>query len=202
MYTIKTITPPAAEPVTVDELKAQMRVSTGVEDDLFAAYITSAREMFEALTLRAVMTTTFRQHCPYLTGPIYLMRGEVQTIDSVKYYDVADQLQTASGYYTDTISTPSSVFFLNYPNVSTYKSPVAYVDFTAGWEADQVPAMVKTAIRLLAAHYYEYREAFGTDNLNELPMGFKAVCDQYKLGLQGNWHATERTDNPLFYLPG
>ena len=50
-------TPPAGEPVSPADLKAQLRVTTDVEDDLLAALITAARERLEAeLGVRVLLT--------------------------------------------------------------------------------------------------------------------------------------------------
>ena len=187
MYTIETITPPATEPVSVAELKDHLHMNHDDEDTQLAQFITSARELFESWTGRAVHPTGFRQHVPYLNSRIYLMRAPVTAITAVKYYDAEDQLQTASGYYTDRISTPASVWFQSYPVTSPTITPKAFVEFTAGWDEAAVPEGVKLAIKLLAGHYYDHREAFGTDNLTALPMGFRSVCDQYKTGLIGPW---------------
>jgi uncharacterized phiE125 gp8 family phage protein len=83
------------------------------------------------------------------------------------------------------ISCPGSVWLDSYPVTSSTKSPKAYVEFEAGWEPEQVPEMAKTAIKLLAAHYYENRNSHSETSLETVPMGFKAVCEQFKTGLMG-----------------
>lgn len=189
MYTLVVITPPATEPVTVAELNSHLRLNDTSEDALLAAFITTARTIFEEATGRAVVTTGFRQHVPTLNAPVHLMKYPLGTITAVKYYDTNGTLQTAnpSTYYTDTVSVPAQVWFDNYPSTSTTKKPAAYVEFTAGWATATVPETVKLAIKLLAGHFYHNREAYTELNLEELPHGFRAVCDLYKTGLIGNW---------------
>lgn len=185
MYTIEVITPPATEPVSVNELKAQLRLNDDSEDTLLSAYIKTARELFEAYTGRAVHPTTFRQHVPYFNSRVYLMKSQARSIASVKYWDQDDNLQTVGSYSSDVISCPGSVWLESYPITSRSKHPKAYVQFEAGWDTDKVPEMAKTAIKLLAAHYYENRNSHSETNLQTVPMGFKAVCDGYKTGLIG-----------------
>jgi len=187
MYQLVEITPPATEPVTVDELKSHLRLNDDSEDDLLSAFITTARIMFEEATGRAVVSTEYRQHVPILAAPVYLMKYPVISVDSVKYYDQDGTLQTAnsSTYHADTISIPATIRFDSYPTTSSTISPVAYVEFTAGWAT--VPEPVKLAIKLLAGHYYQNREAYTETDLDELPKGFRAVCDLYETGLIGNW---------------
>lgn len=189
MYTVQITTPPSTEPVTVDELKAQLRLNDDSEDTLLAEYIQIAREFFEAYTMRAVHPTTFRQYLDRLETDINLMRSQVRSVVSVKYYDTNGTLQTLStnDYTTDTVSCPGTVTIHNLPAVSSTKSPVAYVEFSAGWDTDKVPKMVKSAIRLLAAHFYQHREAHTENPIEALPFGFRAVCDQYMTGTFGPW---------------
>jgi len=185
MYTLEVITPPATEPVSVADLKAHLRLNDDSEDALLSGFVTTARILFEEATGRAVVSTQFRQHVPTLAAPVYLMKYPVLTVDAVKYHDGDDNLQTASTHRTDTISVPAQVWFDDYPTTSATKKPVAYVEFTAGWAT--VPEPVKIAIKLLAGHYYQNREAFIEASLDELPHGFRAVCNLYKTGLVGPW---------------
>jgi uncharacterized phiE125 gp8 family phage protein len=62
-----------------------------------------------------------------------------------------------------------------------------YVDFVAGaWaDVDGMPDDVVLAILLLAAHFYANRESHTELNLNELPQGFKRVCNKYLSGKGG-----------------
>lgn len=187
MYTLQVLTPPASEPVTVADMHAQLRLNDSSEDTLLATYISAAREMFEKMTLRTILPTTYRQHVPYFTSAVTLMMAPVTSIIGVSYWDKDETLQTAS-VRSDTISLPGTVWMDTYPVTSPNKNPKAFVDYVAGWvNLAAVPAQVKTAIMLLAAHYYEHRESSTTDILNEVPIGFRAVCDQYKTGLVGSW---------------
>ena len=47
--------------------------------------------------------------------------------------------------------------------------------------------MVIRAVKLLAAHYYEHREAYTADKLEEIPLGWSAVVAKFKLGISGDW---------------
>lgn len=187
-YTV--ITPPTIEPVTLQELKDHLRLNDNSEDAALNGYIKTAREFFEAYTRRFLMAQTIRQYIHELGYSTYLYGGKVNAINSVKYWDTANVLQTLStnAYSTDIESIPASIWVMSVPVVSVTKRPPAYVEYTAGYAtANEVPAMIKTAIKLLAAHYYEQRNSHIENTLDELPMGFKAVCDQFKTGVMGDW---------------
>lgn len=183
---IEVLTPPAAEPVTLAELKNAIRTNTGTAEDAdLTGYLVAAREQFELETGRAVMPTTFRQWLPGL-GRITLRRGKVLSLVQVKYYDQADVLQTLTGLELDAAGIPAEVYLQSgaYPATRSTRLRPAYVDFIAGWpNAAAVPLSVKTAIKLLAAHYYANREAYTEGQLVELPRGFTYVCGLWDTGL-------------------
>lgn len=208
MYTIATITPPASEPVTTASLKLYLHLNTSYEDTLLGDCITTARQMFEHHTQRQCVTATLRQYVQHIAHThrhfdhvaefqgniagnvypsIYLMRGDVQSVSSVHYYDPSGNLQADTTYSTDLIGNPSRVYWpAGLPSITTALPHVAYCDFVAGWTS--VPVDVCTAIRLLAAHYFDQRSAYTTDNLKELPQGFAVVCAKYTLALSGTWN--------------
>lgn len=59
MYTgLRLVTPPAAEPITVDQLRRHARIDTAEFDDLLAVYISTARTLAEQFLGRALYTQT------------------------------------------------------------------------------------------------------------------------------------------------
>jgi len=54
------LTPPAAEPVTLADAKAWLRVEHDDDDDVIAALIAGARSHVEAQTRRALITQSWR----------------------------------------------------------------------------------------------------------------------------------------------
>ncbi|HXM32309.1 MAG TPA: head-tail connector protein [Chthoniobacterales bacterium] len=117
-----TVTPPTAEPVTLDEAKLHLRV-TGTDDDAYiAGLITAARQLEEKIQNRAFLTTTFRMQLDsfpdlpnatlkffvptysvesylaraisLMSGPLRLFRSPCQSVTSIKYLDNNGVLQT------------------------------------------------------------------------------------------------------------
>jgi uncharacterized phiE125 gp8 family phage protein len=191
---IEVLTPPDAEPVEAAELAAHLRLNTGTaEYEALDAFIRSARELFERSTGRAVLPTQFRQWLPRFCAPVDLLRGPVTAIDAVGYLDADGDEQALDGeegeYAADLTGIPAVVYVPDgaYPVLHADTLRPAWIDFTAGWEAssggNEVPEVVVTAIKLLAAHYYRFRESYTEAPLRDLPQGFQAVVNLYDTGL-------------------
>jgi uncharacterized phiE125 gp8 family phage protein len=201
MYSLQVITPPASEPVTLTQLKLQLRLNPSVivEDNMLTLAITTARQEFEFKTHRCVMPTTVRQYAsklphdhwryhemfhPLTLTSVYLMAGDVQSIASV-------MIRNADGSYTaDTTNTadltcvPERIYWLTPPTVQPI-GPVLYVQYVAGFAV--LPVDVQQAILLRAAHLYEQRSSETSDNLKPIAGGFDAVCAKYERGNFGPW---------------
>lgn len=101
--------------------------------------------------------------------------------------------EAVAGWSADLSTPPARVTLAGIPAaVATAAgvpvSPVGYVEYTAGWPtAGAVPPLVRTALMLLAGHWYEHREAYREGALAELPMGWRRVVDRYRTGLSGDW---------------
>jgi len=82
-------TPPAREPLGVQEVKTYLRVddlTDTSEDDYLSAIITAAREYCEAFQNRAYITQTWQMSFDYWPSQVIeLPRGNLKTIQSVSY---------------------------------------------------------------------------------------------------------------------
>ena len=190
---IETVTEPAAEPLTVAELKhdASLNLEGNAHDAMLGRFIATARQLFEIETDgRIVIATVFRQHLTQWPedGVIRLQRGKVTAVASVTYYDAEDELQTLNeaDYSLDLTGIPGLVLVENMPALSGSKLRPITVQFTAGWaDAASVPADVKQAVFNLAAHLVINRESHSETDLKAVPMGFARLCDRYRTGLKG-----------------
>ena len=90
--------PPLAEPMTLAELKAHLRIDATDEDDLLEGLIRVARAHLETLTGTALMTQGFRLALDdWPRGDvIQLMKSPVQTIDTILVYDADGVAQEQS----------------------------------------------------------------------------------------------------------
>lgn len=165
--TIKIITPPAIEPVTLAEAVLHTRADETEDQPLITALITAAREYCEKYSGRAYITQTIRASFDsWPLFPIRLPRPPLAAVDSVKYYgeDNAEYTLDAASYYTDTDSEPGRIAIasgISLPATTLRDINAVQITYTAGYgaAATAVPQRVKQAIMLLVAHWYESREA-------------------------------------------
>jgi uncharacterized phiE125 gp8 family phage protein len=124
-WSIATVTPPYAEPVTVNEAKAHVKADADVteEDSLIAVQISAARDYVETATgacrsrQRVMIATTFDLKLDFFAGgSIHLPRVPLVSLVSITYVDVAGLTQTV----------PSTVYTVDYANA---KIDLAYSQY-------------------------------------------------------------------------
>lgn len=188
---LKLITAPAAEPVTLTEAKLHLRVDHDTEDDLITDLIVAAREKAEHLTGRALITQTWdRVLDAFPAGGIELGMPPVQSITSISYVDTsgATVALVADDYTLDNTTDPGwlipSAALGAWP--STYDAAnVVTVRFVAGYGASgaSVPATIRQFILLELGTMYKLRESIVAGvSLSELPGVYhERLLDRYRL---------------------
>jgi uncharacterized phiE125 gp8 family phage protein len=169
-------TPPAEEPLTLDEAKLHLRIVAGdtAEDALVTSAVQAAREYAEESTGRALVTQTWTltmDAFPTRGGAIALERAPVQSVTSVKYIDAAgtEQALTAgTDYVVDAASEPARIALAPdamWPSTQSGRINAVTVVFVAGYGlAAAVPEILKGAMKLHVGDMHEHREetAIGT----------------------------------------
>lgn len=160
------VTPPAAEPVTLAEAKAHLRVEVTDDDAIITALIAAARALAEQETGRSLITQTWRRTHDQFPDSVRLDRGPVQSVTSVKYLEsVAGEQTTLSpaSYIVDSASAPGWVqpaYGFDWPDVWPEINAVE-VTYVTGYGADgtAIPEPIKLWVKLMVGHYYANREA-------------------------------------------
>jgi uncharacterized phiE125 gp8 family phage protein len=176
---------PASEPITVAQLKQHSRVTSAAEDTLCAQMIAAARRWCESYTKRVFINQTWDLFLDYFPcALIELPMGKLQAITHVKYKDDQGVLQTldTSKYQYSTagiVGRLAPAYEQVWPATRPVLDAVQIrAVFGYGADADAVPANIKQAIYLLAAHFYQNREALivgsGVD-AKEVPLGVKSL---------------------------
>lgn len=160
---LQLVTPPASEPLTTDEAKAQLRLEHNEDDTLVAALVVEARECAEAFTNRALLTQTWKLLLPGFCAKIDLPKPPLQSVASVKYLDASGVEQTLDPSRYEVISDANQAFIIpaygaSWPTVREQMGAVR-VTFVAGYgTAADVPQTFKQAMAIYLAQRYEDRE--------------------------------------------
>ncbi|MEL7489083.1 MAG: head-tail connector protein [Pseudomonadota bacterium] len=177
------LAPPTAEPVSLDEIKAHLRVTHADEDGLIAGLAVAARQTVEARAGLALMAQRWRlslDRAPSET--VILPLAPVASIDAVSVIGAAGDFETVSvSKYEAATGSPGRVrCAAPWPRPSVALGGVR-IDFTAGWaDAGAVPDDLKQAIKLLAAQFYETREAAGAERVYRIPGAVDALTAPYR----------------------
>lgn len=161
---LQLITPPAVEPVTLDEAKAHLKVDTAYDDALITALIAAARARAEWHTGRAFVTQSW---VLWLDGwpagnCVEIPLPPLQAVTSLTTYalDDAATVLDASLFQVDIASSPARVTLKSPAAIAnTRKLNAIAIAFDAGYgdAASDVPQAIRTAILEMIAELYTNR---------------------------------------------
>ena len=146
--------------------------ATSVEDSLLTDIITSAREHVEDITRRALFTQTWDAYldafpdADFIKLPFGNLQDAAGTAPVITYKDSASTPHTmtvATDYIVETNGEACGRIVLPYgvswPSFTPYSSNPIKITFVVGWKtAADIPSRIKSAIKMLCADLYEYRE--------------------------------------------
>ena len=163
-YRIQAVTPPPVEPLELDEVKAHLRIESGLadEDGVIGDLIATAREACERFTGRALVRRSLKLSLdawPRVTAAapaegwsegaliegqpraVELPHPPLLAVDSVTLYGEADQatLWPASNYYVDAASEPGRLVARSgvaWPSATRAANAVEIV-YQAGYAPDE-----------------------------------------------------------------
>lgn len=181
-------TAPVAEPVTTAEAKAWANISTSTDDVAVDFMIKAAREYVELFSGRALMQQTWNLTLDKFPKEINPPKPPLQSVASIKYTHTdgtADTLLASTEYKTDIKTEPGRIreaFDKSWPATRSEMNAVT-VKFVAGYaDAASVPEALKSAIKMIVAHWYNNREATLVGlKIDDMPYGVKALVRQERI---------------------
>ncbi|MFH1731832.1 MAG: head-tail connector protein [Planctomycetota bacterium] len=181
-------TEPALEPLTREQIKEHCRITETEEHPLIDAWITAARQRCEQFTNRTLITTSWRLTLDAFPAVVHLPRPPIQSpLTSVKYYDGSGVQQTlaAANYQLDAESEPGRLvpaYGLTWPTTRSMLNAVEVI-YKAGYGLTRatVPALLLVGMKMLVAHWYEHREQFTPEQMNEVPEAVQAIFWQFRI---------------------
>lgn len=175
----------ASEPVSLQEAKAQLRITDDTsEDALIQSFISSARAYVESESGFVFVRRQFTESHNYWPSYLTIGRRPLITVDSIDYTDTNGTTQTIddADYYVALARgrvTPLGAW----PTLGT--GGVASVAYTAGFaegeQAEEVD-LARQAILLLVGHWHSNREAVSMDQNQpyEVPFAARALIDRFR----------------------
>jgi uncharacterized phiE125 gp8 family phage protein len=162
------VTAPIIEPVDVTEARDHARYSQTNNDAALGRFLIAARQAAEDYMARALLTQTWKLVLNDFYNEMYLpMAWPLQSVTTVKYYDLNATLQTLSStvYDVDTSSRPGRVTLAvnqTWPTlVSLRRAGRVEITYVAGYTAaNLVPEKIKNGIRMYLSYLDSNRDGY------------------------------------------
>lgn len=151
---------PSQTPVSLDELKARLRITNGEEDSLLSGYLKAATDYCQEYQWAQYCTATFVERFDRFPPYFCPQRNPIISVTSLAYVDTAQQSQTltvTTHYTVDSYSKPARIVpAYNYTWPATYGHiNDVTLTYTAGYgNPSDVPEEIRHAILLKAAQQY------------------------------------------------
>lgn len=203
--TVRVVTPPTVEPVTLAEAKEHLRFDTSLgsyQDALISALITAVRIYAENYTRRALVQQTLEYTCDEFPEEFVLPMPNLLAVDHIKYvdYDGALQSLASSVYQVDYNSVPGRIklaYNQTWPSlVRCTDYNAVRVQYLAGYAAvgsptdddalrAGVPEVVKQWMKIRLANYHALPQSIITGTIvSAMPRDFcDALLDSVCVGI-------------------
>lgn len=193
---LRRVTEPAAEPLTLAETKTHLRIEHDADDVLIGTLITAAREFAEEYLDATLIHTQWQMSFDVFPAHIELPRPPVAVAAGFTDVTLAYTTDTQAGvtlpsneYRVDRNSRPGVLRPLygdSWPShLADYNS--ISVTWWAGYGADgsAVPRRIRHAMLMLLTHFYEHRSSVLSGQgfiASEMPQGPMMLLDSAKFG--------------------
>lgn len=179
---------PAVPLLTIEDVKAHLRVDHAGEDALIYGLIDAAAahlDGYSGIMGRALITQTWAVDFPTFTNRINVPLGPIQSA-TIQYYDSLNTQQTLATSVYAVLSDglgPYVALKYNQQWPQTYtRDDAVRITWVAGYgTAAAVPAAIRAAALLLIGHWYANREAVNVGNItSELPIAVAALLAPFR----------------------
>lgn len=200
-FTLAGSPPAPVEPVTLEQVKAALKIADdSAEDLLLTGWITAARALFEHATERQIITAEWEETIQGTPAfrQIELLRPPLTHVVSVTYDDdagvahlidpadyrvhlsaVADTSSPPALLPIDPYCRPGSIEILSglWPTTRALK-----IRRVCGYGATplDVPPLVHATLYTLVGHFYKYRELTSAEIVRTIPFGADLLMASFK----------------------
>ena len=191
------ISAPSIRPVELEELRQHCRIDAAAEEDaLLGIYLDSAVSILDGYSGslgRCLINQVWRVDlgCWPVNRRVAFRFPDVSSV-SVSYQDAGGSQESLPNteYWLEPVATGTSLVFspdAALPELYSVQRPDRVsVSMHCGYgaTADAVPMALRLAVMMLAAHFYEHREAAVVGNglsVNELPLGVQRLIAPFRV---------------------
>ena len=158
---------PDTEPISVEEAKAQARITNADSDDVIQGYITTAREAAEQHMDRGLYTQISQVALDWwanviplpMAAPLQVVTIATVAYPKVEYYDADGNIQTlaTSIYDTDLVSRPGTIVLKpgqSWPTLQSEKrNGRVVITYVVGFAAvADIPERIKQGIKMYVTY--------------------------------------------------
>lgn len=174
--TVRLITPPTVEPVSLSEAKAHLRLLPEQEEDNAVVHgmISAARRLVEQRLGIAIATAQYRAKFP--AGARVLELPNPPLLADETHGISVSVGEVEADYELDEDATPAR---LTLSETASAEVTVTY------WAGGALAPQLRSAILLVVGHLYAHREAATTEAVGELPMGVEVLLASESVS--GRW---------------
>jgi len=190
---LELFTAPAIEPITLTEVKEHLRIdsSNTSEDDFINTLIAAATIYYQSRSWRQLITATYKQYLEdFPAVGMELRKPPLQSVTSIKYEDTngVEQTLSSSVYQVDVKSEVGRIVLADgesFPDTDEVINAVT-IEYKAGYgdAASDVPALVKSVLKLIVAHLFENRDMvtkMGTPAQVPFPEAIDMLINQHSI---------------------
>lgn len=181
------ITPPSAEPLTLAEVKAHLRLDGAEEDVLLLSLIRTARQFLERETGLCLITQSWRLYLDRWPrdGVIRLLRSPVQVIQSVRVYGLggAPVQVSLEDHLLDGAGRPARLWLKHTPVTGRTVNGIE-IDFSAGYgeAGTDVPDTLKRAMLIQIGHMFAFRGVISAEQQPAgIPDGYERLIAPFRM---------------------
>ncbi len=190
------ITAAAVAPVSLEQVKAHLRIDHSDEDPSLQTYIDAATGWLggpNGILGKTLVGETWRQTYAAFVSPLVLAAtpNPVASVTQVRYrgIDGVQQVLDETAWsliYGPVAGETGSFYQIVAPTGQSWPPTAAdddavWVDYVAGYgEPSQVPAPIRQAILLLVGDFYAHRETSDAQSFTELPYALRMLLSNFR----------------------
>jgi uncharacterized phiE125 gp8 family phage protein len=168
---------PSELPVTVDEVKAHLRIVSDDEDDYLTSLIQAATAMIDGPHGIGVvmMPQTYEMSLSKLWAGFTIPLYPVRTVELIQWEDTNGNVQSSTDFRYNKRTNPCYVYHDIRANA---REGSVVVTFTAGFT--NLPADLRHAVLMIVGHFYANAEATSEKKLETVPMAVETILARYR----------------------